>query len=103
MSETKFTSGPWHREGFEIKAVRGTITRIPTPQNGGVFDCNANARLIAAAPDLYTACAAFLEYDANPDYSDVTMMLDYADAIALAKAAIAKARGESPASKGEGE
>jgi hypothetical protein len=34
------------------------VAIIPTPQNGGTFDCEENARLIAAAPDLYEALQA---------------------------------------------
>jgi hypothetical protein len=51
-----FTPGPWQREGLTITAEdRGIIAMCPTPQHGGTFDVNANARLIAAAPDLYAA------------------------------------------------
>lgn len=46
------TPGPWDRDGLHIKTTRGVIAHCPVPKNGGVFDCQANARLIAAAPDL---------------------------------------------------
>ena len=47
-------------------------------------DCRANARLIAAAPDLLAALEGFLH--ADPDV--------FGDELAAARAAIAKARGE---------
>ena len=50
----------------------------------------ANARLIAAAPDLYEACLLFLIYDRNARVSDVTLMLDYDAALDAARAVIAK-------------
>ena len=65
---SKHTPGPWYQE--------------------------ANARLIAAAPDLYAACQAalgwFEEYvDANPDNADEE------DSVAsVLRAALRKARGE---------
>ncbi|MEH3121139.1 MAG: hypothetical protein PGN16_04030 [Sphingomonas phyllosphaerae] len=58
----------------------------------------ANARLIAAAPDLLEAVAAFIAYDEGDDDAPdagVRMMIDYDHALTLARAAIAKARGEA--------
>jgi hypothetical protein len=52
----------------------------------------SDARLIAAAPDLLEAVRLFLAYDSE-DTSDVQTMLAYADALAGAKAAYAKATG----------
>ena len=91
---SKFTPGPWHYEGLHVWAgddpANGAITQ------GGCGCCNgmrdgvyeeADARLIAAAPDLLEAlidavCA--LEC-CGKDYP----------AAEKARAAIAKARGES--------
>ena len=49
------TPGPWTQDGLTIKTTRGIIAECPTPQHGGTFDCQANARLIAAAPALLEA------------------------------------------------
>lgn len=55
----------------------------------------ANARLIAAAPDLYEACRLLIEqYDSGPDF---TMGGNLTNApFTLARAAIAKATGQQP-------
>lgn len=49
------TPGPWTRDGLTIKTSRGVIAACPVPQAGGVFDCQANATLIAAAAELVEA------------------------------------------------
>jgi hypothetical protein len=46
------TPGPWERDGQIVRCQRGIIANCPTPQNGGVFDVQDNAKLIAAAPRL---------------------------------------------------
>lgn len=57
--QAKFTPGPWSNEALKIRAYgRGTIAVIPLPNTEGVFECQENARLIAAAPDLYKQLAA---------------------------------------------
>jgi len=55
-----------------------------------------NAHIIAAAPELLEAVEAFINYDANALYTDdhVKLMLDYAEMLSKAKAAIKKAKGE---------
>ena len=56
MSDTKFTPGPWHTDdsrkytNIHSKIV-SHIAKVPTHSSEG----NANARLIAAAPDLLEA------------------------------------------------
>ena len=48
------TPGPWIKDGLSvIVKQRGTICKCPTVPNRGVFDVEANARLIAAAPEMY--------------------------------------------------
>jgi hypothetical protein len=55
----------------------------------------ANARLIAAAPELYEAARLFVEeYDAGEDVNGVELMLSYNRALEAGKSALAKARGE---------
>lgn len=56
----------------------------------------ANARLIAAAPDLLDACQAMVAYDDLIEDDDGALMMHYADIIKMARAAIAKAKGEQP-------
>lgn len=61
MNSRTFTPGPWEQDGNAVHTSRGTIAVCPVPQKGGVFDCNANARLIAAAPDLLAALKAVMD------------------------------------------
>jgi hypothetical protein len=50
----KHTQTTWERNGCKIKAHgRGIIAILPLPQNGGVFEIDANADLIAMAPAMY--------------------------------------------------
>ena len=53
-------------------------------------------KLIAAAPDLYSALSLFMEYNELMDAGDdVAGMLKYAELMEAAPKALAKARGES--------
>jgi hypothetical protein len=59
----KHTPGPWimtiinAQRQFEIHAEDGTLVALATPvDRHGVFKTQANARLIAAAPELLEAC-----------------------------------------------
>lgn len=69
-----FTPGPWEAYGDLVTAG----------EHGATFICedvgDANAKLIAAAPELYAALEALLISDRNRD---------------RAKAALSKARGEA--------
>lgn len=57
MTENQHTPGPWQAtEGsygnyIAVKAERGTVARIPWGKDDTEYD-NADAHLIAAAPDL---------------------------------------------------
>ena len=66
-----FTPGPWkaalwdNREGFAVYSTEGLITSLQ--YDHGVTDetrdmCDANALLIAAAPDLYAALEGLMEW-----------------------------------------
>jgi hypothetical protein len=105
----KFTRGPWmvmpeEAEKLYIR-VRGTrlgerfkIANAPFPiaDESEKQEALANARLIAAAPDLFEAVRLFVEeYDAADQDEGVAMMLAYNAALEAAKAALAKARGEA--------
>jgi hypothetical protein len=82
MSE--HTKAPWRRTGINIHGPRhepiaqmSQASLLP----GSIAEQEANARLIAAAPDLYAACVALVNGD------DM-------DAMNMARAAIARAEGK---------
>jgi hypothetical protein len=57
MSETKFTPGPWetpYRNFSEVRAQNGALVAVCKPLDG-LVNLQANARLIAAAPQMYEA------------------------------------------------
>lgn len=86
MSDTKFTKGPWWLSG------KGTIR---AGESAWVAHCSwhnkeANAHLIAAAPDLYEALYEIFYYQGGAD-----SVVDDEYVMERAKAALAKARGES--------
>ena len=104
MSKTKFTPGPWTSG---IRGVLGALRFSVAPENDfgkivsicgdyGAEDKEesiANARLIAAAPDMYEALeAAILEYGKPGGPWNVPS--SPGSWIEKARAAIAKARGE---------
>jgi hypothetical protein len=90
----KHTPGPWERSaGTEILAdgPEGELISIAL-MNVRVSNWEANARLIAAAPDLLAACKAELEvYDAM---DQTTFRPKTLARIAGLRAAIVKACGE---------
>ena len=91
MSAPQFTPGPWYGDGREDKALLLVYTERGrdicfVPEDGA--EDQANAHLIAAAPDLYEALDQIL-------WSFGSDIRDYdADLHTLAYAALAKARGE---------
>jgi hypothetical protein len=57
---TQHTPGPWEKEGATI--LQGITKKEICKMSGKNEEIqNANARLIAAAPELLSACQAFLE------------------------------------------
>lgn len=123
MSKTEFTPGPWWPSQnsvgtWEVNTLRdhhvGT-GRKPVAYGanicGGIGDITeqrtrgneqANANLIAAAPDLYEALQSVLAITADSDgvsgyhlNGDIAKWGEF-DEIATAIAALAKARGEQP-------
>lgn len=108
MSESKFTPGPWMASGTKALGVaevtapeqdhpRFYICSIPySPTPPPNPDREANARLIAAAPDLLEVCRRLLvepdETFANPD----KVLAELVPIWKAAKAAVAKATGGSP-------
>jgi hypothetical protein len=108
---SKHTPGPWtehkwNTEEHQISALGGTVALV-SHSHSLISDesADANARLIAAAPDLLAACEALLAY-ANR-YSDemakvgrgASELGELADSISvagMARAAIARAKGGEP-------
>lgn len=84
------TPGPWKATGKEVgtdyEATHGMVASIIGMPNR--WETEANARLIAAAPDLYAAVEALLALHADDGTRD-----DVPEWKA-ARAALAKARGE---------
>lgn len=88
MSKVKHTPGPWETINLDVYSSAWTGVKVADcyiPRPAGVYDageCEANARLISAAPDLLEMCKQAL----NPqDHHNFWVDL---------KAAIAKAEGE---------
>ena len=96
--ETKWTPGPWRYdrtngspttgEHMIAGAKPGYLAEV---RDCGSGDVRANAHLIAAAPDLYAALERTLNFIANTE-SEMGETLPCGD---VARAAIAKARGEA--------
>ena len=83
-----YTQGEWKQKGLSIEVDnRGVICKVLTPQSGGTFNASANARLIAAAPDLLDACEA-VAYDMQAWKDGENIALD------KVRAAIRAAEGE---------
>jgi hypothetical protein len=95
MTQTNHTPGPW---AFRMTGWQTNPAAIYSPRRPGAVACipartsvpldeqSANARLIAAAPDLLAALVWAVETADTEQYE--------ADWYAAARAAIAKAKGE---------
>lgn len=107
MSETKFTPGPWHKDERSDIYVRDSEgdyiaeTYAPMPKRKRAKGENeANAHLIAAAPELYEALEKAAEvfrayqshHEANRHTDKAERNKFYAEQI---EAALTKARGEA--------
>lgn len=89
------TAEPW-----AVGGKTGLLNQIAIePSIGCAYgagdEVKANARLMAAAPDLLNAVQAFLDYDADTHGDGALSMIAYAEALSLAKAARAKATGSA--------
>ena len=100
---TKHTPGPWstHREGFstvyvEARLRQGVIQEVAAcgPTEAGQEQQEANARLIAAAPELLDALEMVIKEQA-PSYHECIDDGEPECAWCIARKAMAKARGES--------
>jgi hypothetical protein len=88
MTTAMHTPGPWFCSGGSFDDADGIAYTIHAD---GMVISRANARLIAAAPDLLAACEAFVNYDSSVDHDGIDMMLAYETANLLIRAAIARA------------
>lgn len=106
MPETKFTPGPWlvfdHYCGRDPKTAGeyanhrivgigqfDTVAEVRHGHDEIEGDVDANAHLISAAPELYSACVRLLEaQDAGDDVAASWAHIDM-------RAALGKARGEA--------
>jgi hypothetical protein len=99
------TPGPWNWEAdpvkddptgrvrYQVTTTGKTITRVYySSYEGGPTNAEADAKLIAAAPDLLAACEKFVEMFGPIELPDT----EGATWLANVRAAIAKARGFSP-------
>lgn len=83
-----YTKGDWKKDGLKVSQTgAGIIAICPTPQDGGVFQCVANAHLIASAPLLYEALKlTFLDLCVNGRITESTEQ--------VIKQALARAEGK---------
>jgi hypothetical protein len=81
MSDTKHTSGPWEAQGYDVRQDGSNGTRFicytgphHTPANEYPKSCQlqdeANARLIAAAPEMLAALEMALDQSWNGPLPD---------------------------------
>lgn len=93
MSEQKHTPGPWYTDGGACGVFHdGGTSRIATIEGNFTSVRIANARLIAAAPELLEALKRIGDPEfryASDDDEDTQLSMRIADA----RAAIAKATG----------
>jgi hypothetical protein len=55
----KHTPGPWTVNGLVVVSLsEDCVVHLPSMTDTPIDECRANARLIAAAPDLLAACKA---------------------------------------------
>ncbi len=109
MSAHKHTPGPWHADVDDLDPSGFIITSqqrpyVATVHTGKHNTCEANARLIAAAPDSHEANVMFVQSmdrfcGIKPDWDDDCIYdelpsSELAHAYFAARAAIAKATGE---------
>ena len=97
MSQAKHTPGPWVATSKAIVSGRTNIMHRPKWWHEGLLEAedNANARLIAAAPELLDALCTLLNRLDGIGGEHVTGMEGVDADLMKANAAIAKATGEA--------
>ncbi|MBY5821451.1 hypothetical protein [Rhizobium leguminosarum] len=101
MSDTQHTKGPWtlseetHRDGLRSKLLHGMpegMLAIIRVEHQGRYYGDANARLIAAAPELLEALTALVDINENGGPFGGELYRDRVErAFDAARTAIAKA------------
>ena len=100
MAETRFTPGPWEYDGMVTDDhghgwfVRPCAARTISVEGRTDEEADANAHLIAAAPDLYNALNRIMDY-AHTGASVKDIIPEDQPQFIAAYAALAKARGET--------
>jgi hypothetical protein len=106
MSEAKFTPGPWRAEKVskfgecDIYGPNGEELALIYVSNGAddpeMWPAEANARLIASAPDLLDSVYEFLERYEDMESAELFAKLpgEEAQRVVRARAALSKATGE---------
>lgn len=97
---SKHTPGPWYakREGYSTVYVEARIgdrliqeVAACGPTDAGQEQQDANALLIAAAPELLEALKSWVVYDTDDTDDGAEIMIRYDKALTMTRAAIAKA------------
>ena len=83
---TKHTAAPWHHGGYEIQDDKGALICNLSGWRGEQQTL-ANAKLIAAAPELLEALKELCDVTDTNDYNEAAFF--------KAEAAIAKAEGQA--------
>lgn len=94
--ETRFTPGPWMRDP-EDKLRITTEELLNAGDYIATVETYADARFIAAAPDLYAALEAMLEvHGVTQEYADkhIEIPQSWVEVSEIARAALKRARGE---------
>jgi len=90
---TQHTPGPWEVSPYgNITSKSGKIASVEQMPSNYESEKQANARIIAAAPDLLVAleqCVPIIVRHANATFGDGVLTLQ------VARSAIAKAKGET--------
>ena len=110
MSDKKHTPGPWevradpsHYDSFTTVVAgsgeqrKGMLRELIVEIGGwaGIETAEANARLIAAAPDLLAACQRLVTLiDESDQWSDVVSGTAMGEIVNEARTAVAKAEGK---------
>lgn len=87
------TPGPWS-VGKDTRIIGANSQRVAVADDNELTPGMANARLIAASPDLLAALIAFRDGGPQGGQNFAEWHQSYAPAIELARAAIAKATGQ---------
>lgn len=91
MSEAKHTPGPWVRGDGDPHQILSSLTWDCVAEvNDALPEGEANANLIAAAPELLAALEAMIAKATKQNWND-----NYPDQLAQAFAALDKAKGHS--------